>query len=187
MNCWHFFFCSFFPPFRDNPLAVEAIVPLLEMGVSAEEVLGIIDNALNEVRWLSVDNLRLFNSFSKAAKNRSRLKGRTASHVARLFITKHGLVARLADASASTPRRRRSLCFCFPSGSVTCTVVLFLFAFVVVDGDSLGFVLDDALWCCGPRACACRWRCLVIRARRRLMVLVLVLVPVLVYLLTRAS
>lgn len=40
---------SFFS-FRDNPLAVEAIVPLLEMGVSAEEVLQIIDTALREVR-----------------------------------------------------------------------------------------------------------------------------------------
>eukprot|EP00903_Cladosiphon_okamuranus_P008735 g8367.t1 len=33
---------------RDNPLAVEAIVPLLEMGVSAEEVLEIIDSTLKE-------------------------------------------------------------------------------------------------------------------------------------------
>lgn len=30
-------------------MAAEAIVPLLEMGASAEEVLGIIDTALKEV------------------------------------------------------------------------------------------------------------------------------------------
>ncbi|CAM9332755.1 unnamed protein product [Pylaiella littoralis] len=33
---------------RENPMAVETIVPLLEMGVSADEVLGIIDTALRE-------------------------------------------------------------------------------------------------------------------------------------------
>ena len=43
--------CFLLRAFRDNPLAVEAIVPLLEMGVSAEEVLGIIDNTLKEVRF----------------------------------------------------------------------------------------------------------------------------------------
>lgn len=38
------------PACRENPIAVEAILPLLEMGVSKEEVLEIIDTALQEVR-----------------------------------------------------------------------------------------------------------------------------------------
>ncbi|CAM9877479.1 unnamed protein product [Ascophyllum nodosum] len=36
---------------RENPMAVEAIVPLLEMGVPKEEVLKIIDTALQEAPW----------------------------------------------------------------------------------------------------------------------------------------
>lgn len=35
---------------RENPMAIETVVPLLEMGVSESEVLGMIEAGLQEVR-----------------------------------------------------------------------------------------------------------------------------------------